>query len=86
MNHYIVLVLLICCCSLAYAADVNDEEYQRRLAELWKHDGTKRVVTIVDNDIQTHIRKNDLVVVVFWMEGSDPQVSLEKPDMNFLEV
>lgn len=86
MNNYtsFLFAALILLCTLV--STQVDDEYRRKLAELMKHDGKKRVVTIVNDDVGTYVRNNDLVVVFFWIDGPDKQSRMDKPDMNFLEV
>jgi len=87
MKIYLFLIFLI---NVFHIFCQENEEEQRteqqRLADMMKHDGVKRVVAVTEKNIEKILKKNDIVVVMFWVDNEKATEKLSEKDMNFLEV
>ena len=68
---------------------VDDEDVQRshqRMAEIMRHDGVKRVVVADKKNINKLLKKNHLVLMMFWVDNNKATEKLNERDMQTLEV
>lgn len=59
---------------------------QEKMSEMMKHDGVKRVIVATEKNIEKVIRKNDLVVMLFWIDNGKDVEKVSAKDYNLLEV
>lgn len=83
----IILILLFSL--VIVASQVDPEEVKashQKYAEMLKHDGKTRVKVITQKNVKSILKKNDIVVVFFWVDNNKQLEKLNEQDMHFLEV
>jgi len=68
---------------------VNEEdlkEQHRRMADMLKHDGTKRRLTITNKNADKLLKKHYMLVVLFWVDNDVTTEKISKADISLLET
>ena len=88
MNLSTIFVSLFWLLTVTWA-QVDEEEVRashQKYAEMMKHDGKKRVKVITQKNVKSMLKKNDILVVFFWVDNDKQLEKLNEQDMYFLEV
>jgi hypothetical protein len=64
----------------------KEKSKQDQFNDLVRHDGVIRVVVATEKNIAKMIKKNDLVVMLFWVNNGEANEKIAPKDMDFLEV
>lgn len=89
MSKLRAIILVFLLSLVLVAAQVDEEEVKashKKYADMIKHDGKSRVKVITPNNVKSILKKNDIVVVFFWVDNNKKLEKLNKQDMDFLEV
>ena len=89
MSQLQATILVFLLSLVLVATQVDEEEVKashKKYADMIKHDGKSRVKVITPNNVKSILKKNDIVVVFFWVDNNKKLEKLNQQDMEFLEV
>jgi len=88
MNLATIFICLFWLLTVTWA-QVDEEEVRashQKNAEMMKHDGKKRVKVITKKNVKSLMKKNEILVVFFWVDNDKKLEKLNEQDMYFLET
>lgn len=85
---YIIALATCFLCHVIYSQVTEEEvkESHRKYADLMKHDGKKRIKEVDGKNIKTLLKKNDVILVYFWIDNNKESEKLSEQDITFLET
>ena len=89
MSQLQATILVFLLSLVLVATQVDEEEVKashKKYADMIKHDGKSRVKVVTPNNVKSILKKNDIVVVFFWVDNNKKLEKLNQQDMDFLEV
>jgi len=89
MSQLQATILVFLLSLVLVATQVDEEEVKashKKYADMIKHDGKSRVKVITPNNVKSILKKNDIVVVFFWVDNNKKLEKLNQQDMDFLET
>lgn len=89
--HFLFNLLLTTCGqkdddTQALTEEEKQKAQQKKVEDMMKHDGVKRVITLTEKNHQKVLKKNEIVVTMFWVNNGKDSEKLSDKDTNFLEV
>jgi len=82
----LLLNILLITCQQEEEEDSQQSEQQNMSDVMRHHDGVKRVVAVSEKNLNKILKKNELVVMMFWIDNGKDSEKLSEKDENFLEV